>query len=49
MAFSDGVLALNPGSLTFPKDDYPHTYMVLDEKEVQLRDLSGRTLEVKSI
>ena len=49
MAFSDGVLALNPGSLTFPKDDYPHTYMVLDEKEVQLRDLSGRILEVKSI
>ena len=49
LAWSDGILVLNPGSLTFPKDDYPHTYMVLDEKEVQLRDLAGRILEVKSI
>lgn len=49
LAWSQGVLVLNPGSLTFPKDDHPHTYMILDEKEVQLRDLSGRTLEVKSL
>ncbi|MFA5481131.1 MAG: phosphodiesterase [Bacilli bacterium] len=45
----DGVMVLNPGSLSFPKGGYPHTYMLLDEKEVRLIDLAGRTLEVRSL
>ena len=49
MASVEGVMVLNPGSLSFPKGGYPHTYMTLDEKEVRLLDLSGRTLEVKSL
>ncbi|MFA7020905.1 MAG: metallophosphoesterase family protein, partial [Bacilli bacterium] len=49
MAWADGVLVLNPGSLSFPKEGYPHTYILMDEKEVQLRDLAGRTLEIRSL
>jgi len=49
IAVSDGVTILNPGSISFPKGDNPHTYMVLDEKEVRLMDLSGRIADVKSI
>jgi predicted phosphodiesterase len=45
----DGVMVLNPGSLSFPKGGYPHTYMLLDEKEVRLIDLAGRTLEVRGL
>jgi len=49
LASVDGVTILNPGSLSFPKGGYPHTYMLLDENEVRLVDLAGRTLEVKSL
>ncbi len=49
LAMVDGVMVLNPGSLTFPKGGYPHTYMILNEKEVQLIDLAGRILDVKSL
>ncbi|MFA5421520.1 MAG: phosphodiesterase [Bacilli bacterium] len=49
MEVVDGIMVLNPGSLTFPKGDNPHTFMILDENEVQLIDLSGRILDVKSL
>lgn len=49
MVSVEGVTLLNPGSITFPKNDNPHTYILLDEQEARLLDLSGRILDVKSI
>lgn len=39
--FGNSLLYLNPGSVSLPKEDSPHSYMILDEKEAIWKDLDG--------
>ena len=45
--FDRGVLFVNPGSISLPKDNY-HSYVYLDEKEIKLIDLLTKKT-IKSI
>lgn len=43
---SSGHYEINPGSIGFPKNENPRTYMTLEEGELKLKELeSGNTLE----
>lgn len=37
----NGNLYLNPGSVSIPKENSPHSYMVLTEHEAQWKDMDG--------
>ena len=39
---SAGFWYLNPGSVSIPKEDSPHSYMTLEEGTFRWKDLSGR-------
>ena len=48
----DGHFHLNPGSLSLPKEDSKHSYIVYEERKFTFKDLSGEVfdeLEVKEI
>ena len=38
---TDGILYLNPGSVSIPKEDSPHGYMILDESSAYWKTLDG--------
>ena len=42
---SAGFWYLNPGSVSIPKEDSPHSYMTLEEGTFRWKDLSGREYE----
>lgn len=37
----DGIFFLNPGSITLPKENNPHTYGVMDNSSFRIKDLDG--------
>lgn len=37
----DGVVYLNPGSVSFPKNGFPPSYAVFEEREIQVLPLDG--------
>ena len=37
----EGILCLNPGSLSIPKEDSPHSYLVWDSGELAWKNLDG--------
>jgi putative phosphoesterase len=37
----DGIYAINPGSVTFPKENNPHTYGILEDNIFRIKDLEG--------
>ena len=37
-----GILYLNPGSVSLPKKDSPHSYMLISGRRIQWKDLEGR-------
>ena len=39
--FGQGNLYLNPGSVSIPKENSPHSYMVMDDEGIHLKDLDG--------
>lgn len=39
--FGQGNLYLNPGSVSIPKEDSPHSYMTLEENTVQWKELES--------
>lgn len=43
----DGILLLNPGSVTFPKNDLPPTYLLYEDGRFFHRMLSGSDIEIK--
>ena len=43
----DGILLLNPGSVTFPKNDLPPTYLLYEDGRFFHRTLSGAEFEIK--
>lgn len=38
---TDGILYLNPGSVSIPKENSPHGYMILDESSAYWKTLDG--------
>jgi len=45
----DGIAVANPGSVTFPKDNTPKSYIILEEKKMVLKDIDGKVLAEKSL
>ena len=41
----DGIVILNPGSVSIPKEGNPPTYAVLDEDTFIVRDFEGNTVK----
>lgn len=39
------IYVINPGSITFPKEDNPHTYGVLEENVFTIKDLDGNVFK----
>lgn len=39
--FGQGNLYLNPGSVSIPKEDSPHSYMILEENTMQWKELES--------
>lgn len=45
----EGVLVANPGSVSLPKNGTAHSYILLDEGELTLKDLDGAILAKEKI
>ena len=39
-----GVICINPGSITLPKEGNPRTYMIYEDGEFSIRDFDGNTV-----
>lgn len=44
----DGILAVNAGSISLPKEQTPHSYLVIDDQEIQLKDIEGNCIEARN-
>lgn len=44
-----GILYVNPGSVSIPKEDTPRGYMILTENEIVHKDLNGNILKQYSL
>ncbi len=45
----DELFYLNPGSVSIPKENSPHSYMTLEDGHFRWKDLSGRVYQTVSI
>ena len=36
---------VNPGSISLPKDNTPHTYVIIDDKDIEIRDVDGKIVD----
>ena len=43
----DGVIIFNPGSISMPKDNTRHSYGIIENGEIYLKDVSGGVIESK--
>ncbi len=43
----DGVICANSGSISLPKDNTKNSYLIIDEKEIILKDLEGEVIDSK--
>lgn len=41
----DGIYYINPGSITLPKENNPHTYGVLEDDIFEIKDLEGNIIK----
>lgn len=41
----DGIYIINPGSITFPKENNPNSYGVLEENIFKIKDLNGSVIK----
>lgn len=41
----DGIYIINPGSITFPKENNPNSYGILEENIFRIKDLSGSVIK----
>lgn len=46
---SDGIICLNPGSVSIPKEESKRGYMTLDENGFAWKDLDGNLLDTREI
>lgn len=45
----NGIIFANPGSISLPKANTKHSYLIFDEKEIVLKDLNGDVIEKKEL
>lgn len=45
----NGILCLNPGSVSIPKENSKHSYMIIDEENMIWKDLTGGEYMIKSL
>lgn len=45
----DGIIFANPGSISLPKNNTEHSYIIFDEENITLKDVDGKVIEQKSI
>ena len=45
----DGLIFANAGSISLPKNDTKNSYLILDEKELILKDLDGNIIDKKEL
>ena len=45
----DGVLCVNPGSISLPKGDSTNSYALIDDRTVYIKDVNGNVLEQAQI
>lgn len=45
----DGIICMNPGSTTLPKNDTPHSYGIIDDGLLQVKKLNGDVIFQKNI
>lgn len=41
----DGIVFANPGSISLPKENSKHSYLIFDDTKLTLKDLDGNVLE----
>jgi hypothetical protein len=42
-----GIIFANPGSISLPKNNTKHSYLIIDDKEIILKDVDGSILDRK--
>ena len=47
--FGDGLTYINPGSVSIPKENSPHSYMIFDGKTFEWKDLDGKVYKSYNI
>ena len=43
----DGIIIANAGSISLPKNNTEHSYLILDEKEIILKNVEGKIIDEK--
>lgn len=43
--FNNGVVCINAGSISLPKNATPNSYLIIDEKQIYLKDLNGELID----
>ena len=44
-----GIIFANPGSISLPKANTKHSYLIFDENELILKDIDGSVIDKKEI
>ena len=45
----NGIIFANPGSLSLPKNNTKHSYMIFDESKITLKDIDGTVIKEKEL
>ena len=45
----DGVICVNSGSISLPKENTKNSYLIINENEIILKDLEGKTIDKRNI
>lgn len=45
----DGIVFANPGSISLPKGNSKHSYLIFDDKKLTLKDVDGNVIQEKNI
>ena len=45
----NGIIFANPGSISLPKNNTEHSYIIFDENKIVLKDVDGKILQEKNI
>lgn len=43
----DNLIIANPGSIAYPRSDTPHSYMIIDDENITIKDETGKILTLK--
>lgn len=46
---NEGKIFVNPGSVTLPKENTPHSYVMIEENEILIKDVDGHVIEKSKI